>query len=279
MRPLDELAEALAKFQAEVPVVPKKQTAKIQTDRGRDYSYTYADLADITAAAMPILAKHGLSFTALPTSRGDRPPVLRGVLLHTSGQRVTGELPITGRTPQEIGSSLTYGRRYLFGCLTGVVTDDDEDGQLATRAAKRGGAGPEAPVPVAPPAPPIQRRPRARPGPTTEAPRESPHGPPGPLASEAGHESENKAGPTDAQRRALFGAVGKYLGPKAGRDERLAFCSRILGRPVASSTDLDAGEVAQLLDWLEAPQPTPDNPVVDVPLPDPSDPEDPWNNP
>ena len=32
-----------------------------------------------------------------------------------------------------MGSSLTYGRRYLLGCLTGIVTDDDEDGQIATQ--------------------------------------------------------------------------------------------------------------------------------------------------
>ena len=51
-RPLDELAGALAAFQAEVPVIPKKQTAKIETERGRNYSYTYADLATIAPVVM-----------------------------------------------------------------------------------------------------------------------------------------------------------------------------------------------------------------------------------
>lgn len=246
-RPLDELAGALAAFQAEVPVVPKKQTAKIETERGRNYSYTYADLATIAPVVMPLLAKHGLAFTALPTARKDAAPVLVGMLIHTSGQFVRGELPISGRTPQEIGSSLTYGRRYLLGCLTGVVTDDDDDGALAERAAKTVRKAPERPPgadpqpPVAPPIP-IQRRKRD-PAPAVD----SPHGaPPGP------DKGEDKPSPPmrEPQRRALFAAVGEAL-PDAQREERLALCSAVLGRRVESSADLTMAEASAILRWLD----------------------------
>ena len=118
---LDKIGAALAHFQAEVPTVAKTKTAKLGT-----YSYTYAGLADVTEAAMPILSKHGLAFVTIPGGG-----VLTGMLLHESGQSITGSLPITGGTPQAIGSSLTYMRRYLLGCMTGLVTDDDDDGQLA----------------------------------------------------------------------------------------------------------------------------------------------------
>lgn len=128
------LAAALAKFQAEMPIVPKKQTARIPGKDGKQgYTYTYAGLADVTEAALPILTKHGLAFVALPTAT-DRGFILTGVLLHESGERLEGSLPIAGSRPQDIGSSITYGRRYLFGCMTGLVTDDDDDGQLAQRA-------------------------------------------------------------------------------------------------------------------------------------------------
>lgn len=129
--PLDQLAAALAAFQAEMPTVPKKHTANVKSDRG-SYSYTYAGLADVSEAAMPLLAKHGLSFTTLPGNG-----VLTGMLLHVSGQSLTASLPINGATPQQVGSSLTYMRRYLFGCMTGLVTDDDEDGNIAEGAAKK----------------------------------------------------------------------------------------------------------------------------------------------
>lgn len=129
--PPSGLAAALAAFQSEMPTVPKGKTA----DTGK-YRYTYADLADVTQAAMPILSRHGLSFLTRPrrTEQGDYELV--GTLLHTSGEREEGSLPLVGRSPQELGSALTYMRRYLFGCMTGLVTDDDDDGNLAQPAAR-----------------------------------------------------------------------------------------------------------------------------------------------
>lgn len=145
-----KLAEALAAFQAEMPTVAKSKTAKVPTKSGGSYSYSYADLADVTEAAMPILTKHGLSFATCPrqTERGYE---LRGVLLHISGDSLEGSLPINGNSPQEMGSSLTYMRRYLFGCLTGIVTDNDDDGQLA-QAAKRQSRSAQQAAPAAEPA-------------------------------------------------------------------------------------------------------------------------------
>jgi hypothetical protein len=119
-------ADALATFQSECPTVPKNKKANAGT-----YSYAYADLADIAEVAYPLLAKQGLAFTCKPRDRQ-----LVGKLIHVSGEFEEGELPIQGRTMQEIGSSITYGRRYLFGCLTGIVTDADDDGAAASAKPK-----------------------------------------------------------------------------------------------------------------------------------------------
>lgn len=132
----DTLAAALAAFQAEMPTVAKSHRASVPTKTGGSYTYTYADLADVSAAVTPLLAKHGLAFTCCPRA-ADRGYELVGRLLHASGESVEGSLPLTGGTPQELGSSLTYMRRYLLGALTGVVTDDDDDGRQAQVAAKR----------------------------------------------------------------------------------------------------------------------------------------------
>lgn len=134
-----ELAAALAAFQAEAPSVPKSKRATVPTKSGGSYSYTYADLADVADVAYPVLAKHGLAFACGPELTPDG-WALTGRLLHSSGEEVTGTLPLHGRTPQEMGSSLTYMRRYLLGCLTGIVTDDDDDAQGA-QAAPRAGRG------------------------------------------------------------------------------------------------------------------------------------------
>lgn len=130
------LAGALIDFQSQMPTVAKSQRAEVPTKAGGKYTYTYAGLADVMGAAIPLLTKCGLAFTACPqqTERGYE---LVGILLHSSGESIRGSLPIQGNQAQEIGSSITYGRRYLFGCLTGVVTDDDDDGAAASKPAAR----------------------------------------------------------------------------------------------------------------------------------------------
>lgn len=133
---LGSIAQALAAMQAEMPVIPKAQRAKVDMKGGGSYSYTYASLHDVTRVMYPLLAKHGLAFTCAPQVRPDGTGTIDGYLIHDSGETITSSMPLFGRTAQEIGSALTYARRYLLGCLTGVVTDDDEDGTLANQAAQ-----------------------------------------------------------------------------------------------------------------------------------------------
>lgn len=125
------IATALAAFQAEMPSVRKSETAN-----AGQYAYTYADLAGIMKIAAPLLAKHGLAFSCSPavTEHG---PVITGCLMHVSGEILDGTLPLWGSNPQQLGSSITYGRRYLLGALTGIVTDDDDDAAAAIQAPPR----------------------------------------------------------------------------------------------------------------------------------------------
>lgn len=132
---IGRLAAALAKFQGAMPSVPKDKTATVPTKSGGSYSYKYADLADVTAAATPILAKNELAFICIP-EEGNRGFILRGLLVHSSGEQIEGFLPLYGGTNQELGSSLTYGRRYLLGALTGIVTDVDDDGATAKESGR-----------------------------------------------------------------------------------------------------------------------------------------------
>lgn len=126
-RPPENLAKALVAFQAEMPTVPKDKTANMGT-----YSYKYADLASLKHAVTPLLTKHGLAFN-VSSRRTETGYEAVGQLVHTSGEMMEAALPIFGRL-QEMGGALTYASRYLFGMLTGVVTEDDDDGQRAAKA-------------------------------------------------------------------------------------------------------------------------------------------------
>jgi hypothetical protein len=89
----------------------------------------YADLAAIFDAARKPLSANGL---AIVQTIGDG--VLHTRLLHTSGQWIASEhpLPMSGR-PQEIGSALTYARRYSLSALIGIAADEDDDANAAQK--------------------------------------------------------------------------------------------------------------------------------------------------
>jgi hypothetical protein len=127
------LNAALAALQSDLPAIAKDQTANAGT-----YRYKYADLADVTQAIMPLLGKHGLSFTSRPTLHDGR-FVLRYELRHESGEEIAGVYPLPERgSPQEIGGQITYARRYCLCAVTGVApADDDDDAAAAQRAAQK----------------------------------------------------------------------------------------------------------------------------------------------
>jgi hypothetical protein len=133
---MENLAKALVAFQKELPKVGKDKTATVPTKAGGSYKYTYADLGSLTHTVLPLLNKHGLSWVTFGRITEGGGYELVGMLLHTSGESLTGALPIYGRQPQEIGSAVTYNRRYLLGCMTGVVTEDDDDGKAAVKATR-----------------------------------------------------------------------------------------------------------------------------------------------
>lgn len=122
---LGRLAAALAAVQEKLPHIAKDQEADTGT-----YKYSYADLATVSQAVLPLLGANGLAFTSFPTVV-DGKFVLRYQLLHKSGERLGGEYPLGGGNAQAVGSSITYARRYALCAVTGVAPDDDDDAAAA----------------------------------------------------------------------------------------------------------------------------------------------------
>ncbi len=131
--PLAAFAVALTEFQLLVPNVSKGQTAHVKSDKG-NFTYDYADLTDITAKVLPLLAKVGLSWSAKPTL-AESGFVLAYSLRHSAGHIETGEYPLPDparNSSQMIGSAITYARRYALTAITGVAPGgDDDDGAKA----------------------------------------------------------------------------------------------------------------------------------------------------
>lgn len=130
------LRQALVAVQAEMPEIAKRRTANVQT-KGGGYKYAYADLADVTAALLPVLARHGLAFVSRPTLTADSFR-LEYSLMHESGDYQEGVWPLPDParyTAQEIGAAITYARRYALCSVTGAAPrGDDTDAAKAQRS-------------------------------------------------------------------------------------------------------------------------------------------------
>lgn len=142
----ETLAAALAAFQAEVPKMSKDERAKVkgETNDGRSYdrSYDYAGLDQFVETVEPVLGSHGLSVSSAPTWMDGGRFVLVVSLLHEGGEIRTGYWPLPdpsarGVGPQDIGSAMTYGRRYVGWGLTGTFPGGiDDDGKQAQQVAR-----------------------------------------------------------------------------------------------------------------------------------------------
>lgn len=124
---------AMAECQKELVVISKMTTNKY-------IGTTYADLAAIARDADPIIHKHGFSISFQPDGTNDKGElVLRWTIAHSGGHMETGTAAFpmdasgtqgkTNKTPiQALGSTITYGRRYLKLMLFDIATGEDNDG-------------------------------------------------------------------------------------------------------------------------------------------------------
>ncbi len=129
---INELAAALAQAQGEMSGAVKDSTNPF-------FKSKYADLASVRAACLPALAKRGICVVQSPSTVGFT-VVVETRLLHSSGQWIAGVVSAVAKdeSPQAIGSTITYLRRYALQSFAGVAPEDDD----AEAAQGRGSTSP-----------------------------------------------------------------------------------------------------------------------------------------
>lgn len=108
----------------------------------------FASLSAVRAAVVPVLAKHGIWVSQDLTST-DAGVACTTLLLHSSGESLRFGplfLPAAKLDPQGFGSAATYARRYSLMAACGVVGDEDDDANAATKAHQANGAHPPLPT-------------------------------------------------------------------------------------------------------------------------------------
>lgn len=125
---VDKIIPAFIAFQGDMPSVPKDGT-------NPHFRSKYATLGAITEATRPHLAKQGLGYTQF-MSHKDGYQLIVTRIMHTSGQWMEDDgyiLNPTKNDPQGMGSAVTYARRYTLGASLGIITEDDDDGNHASK--------------------------------------------------------------------------------------------------------------------------------------------------
>jgi len=95
----------------------------------------YASLAEVIDVIKGPLAKHGLSVLALPGYQADVGYLLTTRLIHASGEWIETEMKLnpTKDDPQGLGSAITYMRRYTLPGIGLYASEEDDDGNAASR--------------------------------------------------------------------------------------------------------------------------------------------------
>jgi hypothetical protein len=123
------LAPALVAAQDDLRGVEKSAT-------NPHFKSKYAPLDAIIGMVRPALAKHGLAVvqSAGPSADGKGLDVITRIV-HTSGEWLEGNvyIPLAKFDPQGAGAGVTYGRRFGLSALLAISTDEDDDGNNASR--------------------------------------------------------------------------------------------------------------------------------------------------
>lgn len=125
---MEQFNAAMAMMQDELPSI---------AERGKAHNTKYATFEDINDVAKPIMKRHGfaVSFRVHNIQGGIE---VTGVLMHKGGHReeTTMTLPLdtsgSKNAVQAVGSSVSYGKRYVMSALLNITTrSEDDDGESA----------------------------------------------------------------------------------------------------------------------------------------------------
>lgn len=128
----NNLSNKFMKVLNEVPNFVTDETAQ-----AGNRTYKYLNLATILKTIKPVFEKHGLAFSQRVTfdNAGEARQVIgtvETIIFDDEEQMVACSYPffVTG-DPQQVGSAITYARRYSLYAVLGIFPDKDDDGAYA----------------------------------------------------------------------------------------------------------------------------------------------------
>lgn len=135
-----EFSRALAALAAKMPRVKKNGRVELIDKQGVSRgTYAFAKWEDIDKVIRPLMTEEGftLSFDSQPRSADGGGLIVTGTLLHRDGHSRSASMPLAldtgpGRNNlQAMGSTLSYGKRYVAEMLLNIVREGEDDDGFA----------------------------------------------------------------------------------------------------------------------------------------------------
>ncbi|MDV2911438.1 ERF family protein [Pediococcus acidilactici] len=122
----------LAEFHSKVRPPAKNGQASFRTKKGGTKSYTYVQLEDLIKAVDTALSGTGMTWRQDSEVRGGVIRVRTSILASNGYEYVSPWIEIkTSDSPQDIGSGITYAKRYSLSASFGINSETDDDGKQA----------------------------------------------------------------------------------------------------------------------------------------------------
>lgn len=138
-----DFIEAFHRMADELPVIAQNGRIEIYDKNTKKLiqSTPFAKWVDMNEVIKPILARNGFILRFMSGSEPDGRPIVYGVLSHRGGHGEESKLSLpfdasgSKNNVQGIGSSISYGKRYitvgLLNLISRAPTDQDDDAKVA----------------------------------------------------------------------------------------------------------------------------------------------------
>jgi hypothetical protein len=215
--------EVILLIQQNPPILVKDKAGQVGNQKTK-----YANLEQVNEKVLPRLNELGTTYVCLPNMQDDGKFALEYELKHVpSGTVKGGKYPLKlSENPMQMGSAITYSRRYALLSVLGIVAEDeDDDGRGANDQ---------------PTAQRAHRQQQAA-GNRPSAQRQSGGAPPLPG------EQDLISQPQMAKMQAMFAEQGITT-----IEAKKAYLEGVVGHPLGSTKELTKDEAKAVIDRLES---------------------------
>lgn len=126
-------SESITKVSAAIVAAQAEMGSVTKDAKNPFFKSNYATLNAVRESCMPVLSKHGLGLLQPLVSKEGKQYV-ETLVLHSSGEYIMSEMEVTTKVnanAQEVGSAVSYARRYSLMSLLALSAEDD-DGATAS---------------------------------------------------------------------------------------------------------------------------------------------------